>query len=290
MPKDKRATGWLLDEVASAGRENLDPVHVWRYDQKEDARAGDELVVLTEFGLSGDSVVVDLGAGTGQFAIAAARVCGRVVAVEVSPVMLEVLMRRVDEERVSNVEIVRSGFLTYEHEGPLADFAYSRYALHHLPDFWKGVALDRIRRILRPGGVFRLWDVVYSFEPEAAAERIEAWCATGTRDADADWTAGRARRTREGGKFHVFVAARANDPTMRLPDRRDRLLRGWDVREVRPQIDLIVIALPGQGSSCRYALRTQTYSCVDRRPDSPGNRHRHSIIGDRPDRTAPNYP
>ncbi len=188
MPKDKRATGWLLDEVASAGRENLDPVHVWRYDQKEDARAGDELVVLTEFGLSGDSVVVDLGAGTGQFAIAAARVCGRVVAVEVSPVMLEVLMRRVDEERVSNVEIVRSGFLTYEHEGPLADFAYSRYALHHLPDFWKGVALDRIRRILRPGGVFRLWDVVYSFEPEAAAERIEAWCATGTRDADADWT------------------------------------------------------------------------------------------------------
>ncbi|MGO9343132.1 MAG: class I SAM-dependent methyltransferase [Acidimicrobiales bacterium] len=188
MPKDKRAPGWLLDEVANAGRENLDPVHVQRYDQKEDAAAADELAVLTGFGLSGDSVVVDLGAGTGQFALAAARVCSRVVAVEVSPVMLEALMRRVDEEGVANIDVVASGFLTYEHEGPLADFAYSRYALHHLPDFWKAIALDRIRRLLRPGGVFRLWDVVYSFEPEASAERIEAWCATGASDADADWT------------------------------------------------------------------------------------------------------
>ncbi len=188
MPKDKRAPGWLLDEVANAGRENLDPVHVQRYDQKEDAAAADELAVLTGFGLSGDSVVVDLGAGTGQFALAAARVCSRVVAVEVSPVMLEALMRRVDEEGVANIDVVASGFLTYEHEGPLADFAYSRYALHHLPDFWKAIALDRIRRLLRPGGVFRLWDVVYSFEPEASAERIEAWCATGASDADADRT------------------------------------------------------------------------------------------------------
>jgi len=160
VSKDKRAPGWLLDEEANAGRENLDPLHVWRYDQKEDAQAEDELAILTRLGLSRNSVVVDLGAGTGQFALAAARVCGRVVAVEVSPVMLEALMRRVNAVGVTNVDVVGSGFLTYEHEGPLADFAYSRYALHHLPDFWKAIALDRIRRILRPGGVFRLWDVV----------------------------------------------------------------------------------------------------------------------------------
>jgi hypothetical protein len=60
----------------------------------------------------------------------------------------------------------------------MADAVYSRYALHHLPDFWKGVALTRLRGSLRSGGVFRLWDIVYSFEPAAAAERIEAWCST----------------------------------------------------------------------------------------------------------------
>ena len=43
--------------------------------------------------------------------------------------------------------------------------------------------------MLRPGGVFRLSDVVYSFEPADAERAIEAWTA-GTVDADVEqgWT------------------------------------------------------------------------------------------------------
>ncbi len=58
-------------------------------------------------------------------------------------------------------------------------FVYSRYALHHLPDFWKGIAFARLHAMLRPGGVFRLWDVVYNFEPSNAETQIESWCSTG---------------------------------------------------------------------------------------------------------------
>lgn len=76
--------GWLLDEVANAGRENLDANHVARYDAKEDAGAVDEVVLLTGLGLTRESVVIDIGAGTGQFALAAAPACARVVAVDVS--------------------------------------------------------------------------------------------------------------------------------------------------------------------------------------------------------------
>ena len=32
--------------------------------------------------------------------------------------------------------------------------------------------------ILRPGGILRLWDVVYSFEPAEAPRRLEEWMAT----------------------------------------------------------------------------------------------------------------
>ncbi len=135
-------------------------------------------------------MVVDIGAGTGQFALAVAPLCERVVAVDVSPVMLDALRARVAAAGVANVEVVQAGFLSYEHRGAPADLVYSRYALHHLPDFWKAVALSRIRRALRPGGVLRLCDVVYDFEPGEAADRIEAWCATGSADADVegDWT------------------------------------------------------------------------------------------------------
>ncbi|WP_083421417.1 class I SAM-dependent methyltransferase [Jiangella alkaliphila] len=186
-----RRPGWLLDEVANAGRENLDRDHVARYDVKEDARASDEVRLCRRLGLTRDSVVVEFGPGTGQFTLAVAPVCARVIAVDVSPAMLAALRSNLAHARLSNVLVVQAGFLTYEHDGPPADLVYSRYALHHLPDFWKAIALSRLASMLRPGGVLRLWDVVYSFDPADAGERLEAWCASadvdavaGTGDAD----------------------------------------------------------------------------------------------------------
>jgi ubiquinone/menaquinone biosynthesis C-methylase UbiE len=169
----------MLDEYASAGRENLDTDHVDRYDSKEDAHAVAEVAVLTKLGLNAESIVVEIGVGTGQFTVAVAGACKRVVAVDVSPPMLARLRSNVAEAGIGNVAVVESGFVSYEHQGPSADVVYSRYAMHHLPDFWKGVALARIHAMLKPGGVFRLWDVVYNFDPSDAAERIESWCSTG---------------------------------------------------------------------------------------------------------------
>jgi len=188
-PDQPRITrpGWLLDEVASAGRENLDVAHVERYDRKMDARALDEIELLRAAGLGASSVVIDLGTGTGQFALAVASVCGRVVAVDPSPMMLSRLRHKVDAAGANNVEVSAAGFLTYDHAGDAADIVYSRYALHHLPDFWKAVALRRVWSMLRPGGVFRLWDVVYSFDVDEAYEHIEAWCEPFGEEVEGDW-------------------------------------------------------------------------------------------------------
>lgn len=179
---------WVLDELASAGRENLDTVHVVRYDTKEDASAPAEVALLQSLGLDARSEVVDIGAGTGQLTLALAPVCARVIAVDVSPVMLAHLRTKVSAANLHNVEVVEAGFLSYEHRGRAADAVYSRYALHHLPDFWKALALQRLRRILRPGGLFRLWDIVYHFGPEETAARLDAWCATISPDVTEGWT------------------------------------------------------------------------------------------------------
>jgi SAM-dependent methyltransferase len=173
------APGWRLDEVASAGRENIDVEHVARYDSKEDAGTVDEVARLRALGLTSSSVVVEFGVGTGQFTLAVAPWCGRVMAVDVSPPMLALLQDKITRAKLENVDVVAAGFVSYDHIGPPVDVVYSRFAMHHLPDFWKGVALARIHKILRPGGLFRLWDVVYNFDPFEAEERIEAWCATG---------------------------------------------------------------------------------------------------------------
>ncbi|HEV8296800.1 MAG TPA: class I SAM-dependent methyltransferase [Acidimicrobiales bacterium] len=182
------SAGWWPAELAFAGRENLDAHHVARYDGKEDADAADEVALLQELGLPADATVLDMGAGTGQLTLAVASACRRVVAVDVSPVMLARLATKVGDAGISNVEIVRAGFLSYEHSGSAVDVAYSRYALHHLPDFWKAVALDRLHQWMKPGGLMRLWDVVYSFDPRDARDAIEAWCTTGGANPEADWS------------------------------------------------------------------------------------------------------
>jgi ubiquinone/menaquinone biosynthesis C-methylase UbiE len=182
------APGWFLDELCYAGRENLDRAHVERYDTKEDASAASEVALLRDFGLARDSLVVEFGAGTGQFTVEVAPSCARVIAVDVSAPMLTRLRSKIADLGMSNVEVIRAGFLTYEHVGRPADFSYSRYALHHLPDVWKALALSRLRRMLRAGAVLRLWDVVYGFAPAEVEARIEAWCATGGDTAQAEWS------------------------------------------------------------------------------------------------------
>jgi len=52
---------------------------------------------------------------------------------------------------------------------------YTRNALHQLPDFWKAVALDRIGTMLRPGGVLRLHDLIYDFQPSEADMVLQRW-------------------------------------------------------------------------------------------------------------------
>jgi FkbM family methyltransferase len=152
-----------------------------------DAGAAAEVALLRRLGLDERSVVIDIGAGTGQFTLAVAPHCRRVVAIDVSAVMLDALRAKVHEEGVRNVDVCQAGFLTYEHEGAAADVIYSRLALHHLPDAWKAVALSRLRGMVRPGGVMRLVDVVYRFEPAEAFGRIEAWCATGGDEIVGEW-------------------------------------------------------------------------------------------------------
>lgn len=182
---------WWPDERVHAGREHFDEQHARRYDAKEDARAAEEVALLQEAGVLGPgSTVVDFGAGSGQFTLAAAAVCKRVVAVDVSPVMLARLEEKlVERSGIDNVEATCAGFVSYRHVGEPVDLVYSRYALHHLPDFWKAIALTQIATMLKPGGVLRLWDVVYSFDPADAERCIEAWIAeTMTADVERGWT------------------------------------------------------------------------------------------------------
>ena len=182
---------WFPDELAHAGAEHRDPAYVLTYDRKAATDPSEDVALLRGLRLGATSVVVDLGAGTGTFALAAAPYCGRMVAVDVSPVMLASLEVKSKQLGLHNVECEQAGFLSYEHQGTPADYVYTRHALHHLPDFWKALALTRIAHMMQPGGILVLRDLIFSFQADEAMRAIEAWLASADEratDSQLGWT------------------------------------------------------------------------------------------------------
>jgi ubiquinone/menaquinone biosynthesis C-methylase UbiE len=180
---------WWLDELAHAGQEHLDPAYVATYEQKAGYDPGADIAELQRYGLDERSMVVDLGAGTGRFTVEVARHAGQVVAVDVSPAMVARLGEQVTAAGLRNVSVVHGGFLSFALPAAPVDFVFSRNALHQVPDFWKGIALARVAEMLAPGGVLRLHDLVFDFDPADADARMDAWMAGAVDDPAKGWTA-----------------------------------------------------------------------------------------------------
>ncbi len=177
---------WTPDEIGYAGLEHLDADYVAGYDAKAQVDPGDDIAILVAHGLGPGTTIVDIGAGTGVFTAAAAATGATVIAVDVSPAMVRHLGAQFAGH--PDVTVVSAGFLTYEHVGAPVEFVYCRNALHQLPDFWKGIALQRITGYLAPGAIFRVRDLVFDFGPAEADEFIPAWMACGVDDPARGWT------------------------------------------------------------------------------------------------------
>lgn len=182
------APSWFIDELAHAGSEHLDSTYVPGYDRKAGTDPSADVALLGDLGLSANHTLVDLGAGTGTLALAAAPLCRRVIAVDISPVMLDRLRHRAADLAITNIEYVQQGFLSYDHRGDRADIVYSRHALHHLPDFWKALALARISALLRPGGVLILRDLVFACPLDQVTQVVDAWLARASDSPERGWT------------------------------------------------------------------------------------------------------
>lgn len=169
-------SSWLIDELAHAGPEHFDPDRVAAYDRKQGyPDPAEDLDIFAAYGLGPGSSILDFGAGTGQFALAAALRFRKVIAVDVSAEMVGRLRDRAAAEGLLNLRCVQAGFLSYRKEDEAFDGAFTRNALHHLPDFWKAIALRRLAGLLKPGGVLRVRDLIYDFQPSEVDVKVERW-------------------------------------------------------------------------------------------------------------------
>jgi 2-polyprenyl-3-methyl-5-hydroxy-6-metoxy-1,4-benzoquinol methylase len=174
-PAGGQAPDWFYDELKQVGTDFENPDAVAAYDRNQRTSEADDAALLERLEIGPGMVVVDIGTGTGSLPRAAARLGARVFAVDVSAAMLAYAEGRARAEGLSGITFHRAGFLTYAHDGPPADLVTTKYALHHLPDFWKAAALVHIHGMLKPGGRLFLRDVVFSFAARDYAAGAEGW-------------------------------------------------------------------------------------------------------------------
>lgn len=171
MRRDEHS--WRFDEYAPVGVDLGSPAAVAAFDRNQGTDPNADATLLDRLGVGTGTAYVDLGCGTGSLVRAAARRGANAHGVDVSAEMLAFSKQQADAAGI-DARWHHAGFLDYDHRGP-ADVVTCRAALHQLPDFWKQAALLRIARMLRPGGVFYLADVVFTFDPRDQDAELAAW-------------------------------------------------------------------------------------------------------------------
>lgn len=161
---------WIYDETKHVGVD---------YSQEENTTVYDEQMVgfrdyeqetktfLKKLNASNtkDLTAVDIGCGTGAFSIHASRYLKKIYAVDVSKEMLSIVKAKAEAHDIENIEFINSGFLRFQPKEQV-DVVFSKWAFHHLSDYWKQAALFNINKMLKPDGLFILSDLVFTCDPD----------------------------------------------------------------------------------------------------------------------------
>ena len=164
------ARDWYYNERRRIG---LDSAVAAIYDHRDDrdlrARAA-----LSMLGVKPGWRVADIGCGNGILACEAALMGAEVDAIDISPAMLA-LAEIYARDRKAKVSTQSAGLLSFAYRPESYDLIVSEFTLHHLPDFWKAVAMARIFAALKPGADFYLRDIVFVSMPDGSERDVIGW-------------------------------------------------------------------------------------------------------------------
>lgn len=138
-----QASAYLTSAVHASGRDLV--------------RLGERLAAFPQ------AQVLDLGCGAGHASFVAAQHVAHVTAYDLSGQMLDVVAHAAKDKGLNNIS-TRQGYaesLPFDDE--TYDVVISRYSAHHWHDV--GQALREIKRVLKPGGIYIIMDIMSPGNP-----------------------------------------------------------------------------------------------------------------------------
>src|SRR6266705_7141352 len=164
------ARDWYYNQRRRFGLDNA-VASIYDCHDDSDIRARAALCML---GVERGWRVADIGCGNGVLACEAALMGAEVDAVDISPAMLALAKIQASDRKVA-IRTQSAGLLSFAYQPDTYDLMVSEFTLHHLPDFWKAVALSRIFGALKPGANFYLRDIVFVSMPDGCDRDVDQW-------------------------------------------------------------------------------------------------------------------
>jgi ubiquinone/menaquinone biosynthesis C-methylase UbiE len=140
-------------------------------------------VVIDRSGLEPGMDVLEIGCGSGAFTTTAARIVGpegSVTALDVQPGMLRQLARKLQAPQhrdIRNVRLYEGDAYTLPFDAAELDAVYMVTVLPEIPD--QARALAEIRRVLKPGGILAVTELLIDPDYPPAAETRRRGAAAG---------------------------------------------------------------------------------------------------------------
>ncbi|MFH0816221.1 MAG: methyltransferase domain-containing protein [Methanobacteriota archaeon] len=118
--------------------------------------------------LNGGDVLLDIGTGTGRYAIKAAMICHHVLGIDISRKSLEIA--RKNSEHLANFQFGYGAFEEPCAEIRLENYGITKmlaiYSLHHLSDNLKRASIQNIVKYLGSPGRFVIGDLMFFEKPD----------------------------------------------------------------------------------------------------------------------------
>lgn len=162
---EKTRIARLFDDSVSA--KNTTGEHILGSDKNIPQITGK--IAFERLELKSEDVVLDVGTGTGDKAIAAAHICRQVIGIDISKKSLERVHVKAAQENVDNVIFAYGAFEEPCAELNLTTYGITKilvvYSLHHLPDSFKKQSLNTLVKLLHMPGRMVIGDIMFFEDP-----------------------------------------------------------------------------------------------------------------------------
>ena len=161
---------------------------------------GKKAITLLE--LNHSDVVLDIGTGRGRWAFEAIRYCRSAIGIDISSNLLKSARALANERGIDNISFFTGSLENLSEETDISQFRIDKimavYAMHHLTDPLKKVAVSNMVRVLNRPGIIVVGDLIWSEEPEKYRDEWEnVYYDDGDTDfpADVEYLTGLFRET-----------------------------------------------------------------------------------------------